>query len=174
MRKATAIISALVLALACSFSAMAANGSATVEKGSANVDVQAKYESSVTTPEVYSVDIAWGEMEFTYSASGSLQWDASTHQYTENVSATWSGKGNTVTVTNHSNAEVDVALSYASLGEYAAVNGSFDVETDTLNAGVVGDAEGADKVVSTLTLDGELAETVTEFTKIGTITVTIQ
>ena len=176
MRRAAAIVSALVLALACGVSALAASGNTTVkqEQGSAKVDVQAKYESNVTTPEVYSVDIVWGAMEFTYSASGSLIWDASTHTYTEQVAASWNGTGNTVTVTNHSNAGVDVTFGYTAETAFAEVEGSFDVAADSLAAGEEGNAAGADQVVATLTLDGELAESVTDFTKVGTITVTIQ
>ncbi len=173
MKKLAAMAAAAVLVLAMGANAFAAAGSAELEKENQSIDVQAKYESGVTTPEVYSVDVAWGAMEFTYSASGTKDWNADDHSYTENVTASWSASGNTVTVTNHSNAEVDVAFAYNALADYDAIEGAFDVAEDTLAAGVVGGYATADAVTATLTLTGELDSAVVEFTKVGAITVTI-
>ena len=35
-----------------------------------SIDVQAKYANGTDTPDVYSVNVAWGAMQFTYSAAG--------------------------------------------------------------------------------------------------------
>lgn len=171
MKKILSLILAIALVASMGVTAFAT----TIEaKGDEQThDVQAKYTGGIETPEVYSVDIAWGAMQFTYNASGTMDWDASKHEYVNNTAASWTASGNTVKVTNHSNASVTAAFAYAPETAYSAVTGSFDVVTETLDAGVVGGYDTADSVTATLTLGGELADTVTDYTKVGTITVTI-
>ena len=57
--------------------------------------------------------------------------------------------------------------------DYDTVTGSFDIASEILDAGIEGGYDIADKVSAILTLDGTLDETVTDYTKIGTITVKI-
>ena len=134
---------------------------------SKSIDVKAKYAGGITTPEVYSVDVTWGKMEFTYSASGTHDWDP------DNTSASWTADGNDVTVVNHSNKDVTVNFAYTAAEGYSGVTGEFSVASDTLDAGAVGNVDGADSVSTRLTLSGTLASTVTEFTKVGSITVSL-
>ena len=138
-----------------------------------SIDVQAKYTNATETPDVYSVDITWGAMQFTYSASGTREWDPATHKYDDNTSASWTADGNDVTVINHSNRAVNVGFAYAAVADYSGVTGEFSVASDTLDAGTLGDVGGADRVSTRLTLSGILASTVTEFTKVGSITVSL-
>lgn len=168
MKKITALILSLVMVLSLTTTAFAATLG---NPGNQDIDVKAKYQSSATTATVYSVDVAWGAMEFTYTESGTRIWDPADHSYTDTTTA-WTASGNTVTVTNHSNAPVTASFAFAPLTDYE-VTGSFDVATQSLAAGVEGDYAGAAKVVSTLTLASALSDTVTDFTKVGTITVTI-
>ena len=42
-----------------------------------SIDVQAKYANGTDTPDVYSVNVVWGAMQFTYSAAGTRVWDPS-------------------------------------------------------------------------------------------------
>lgn len=141
--------------------------------GSHSIDVQAKYTHGTSTPDVYSVDIAWGAMQFVYSASGTRVWNPSTHQYTGNTTIGWSAVGNTVTVTNHSNKDVNVTFAYTKASGFDGVSGTFSVNSDTLDAGALGNVEGADSVSTKLTLSGTLASNVTSFTKVGSITVSL-
>ncbi len=166
-------ITALIMALAVVMSLGTTTFAETVGTGDQNIDVEAKYQDSTETPTVYSVDVNWGAMEFTYTESGAMTWNPATHTYTDSTEGTWTATGNTVTVNNHSNAAVAVSFSFAALEAYNTVAGSFDIAAETLEAGVEGAVDAADKVVATLTLTGELDETVTEYTKIGTITVKI-
>lgn len=164
------LLAALVLAVPVTASAQ----EDTIGKnGSRSIDVKAKYAGGTTTPEVYSVDVAWGKMEFTYSASGTRDWDPATHKYTDNTSASWTADGNDVTVVNHSNKDVKVDFAYAAAEGYGGVTGEFSVTTDTLDAGVEDNADGADSVVTKLTLSGVLASNVLEFTKVGSVTVSL-
>ena len=161
------VVMAAALAMSLSVTAAAAG------KGDQNIDVTAKYQDNSTQAEVYSVDVQWGTMQFTYVESGSMVWNPIDHSYTDNTKTGWTASGNTVTVVNHSNAEVTATFSFEALEDYAGITGTFDVPTKTLQAGEVGGFDSADQVVSTLTIEGALADTVAEFTKIGAITVNI-
>lgn len=175
MKKGVSLILASAVVLAMGTTVFAAEGNATIGQGDQTIDVEAKYESSATTPTVYSVDVSWGAMQFTYSASGTMEWNAEDHTYTDNTQAGWNADGNTVTVTNHSNAQISASLTFAALEEYTDLTGSFDnasfVLTSAENKGL-DDAELTG--LATLNLDGTLDESVTDFTKVGTITVTVE
>lgn len=174
MKKVLSI--ALIAMLVFSFGTMSvfAESDTLTGAGSKTIDVKAKYTDGVTTPTVYSVDLTWGAMEFTYSVSGTKTWNPSTHVYDVVTTPTWTAAGNTVTVTNHSNAAVTAAFVYAKAAGFDGVNGTFNNASLPLLATVEGSAVGsAPSGSTTLTLDGTLANTVTNFTKVGTITVTL-
>ena len=172
MKKLVSLVLALPLVLALSVTAFAAE--TTIEAvGEQDIDVQAMYQDSTVTGNVYSVDIAWGTMQFTFTESGSKTWNPNNHSYTENTTTGWTASGNTVTVTNHSNVGVTASFGFEALTAYNTVIGSFDVASKALAAGVVDGYDDAESVTAKLTLAGTLAESVTSFTKVGTITVTI-
>ena len=170
MKKMLSLILALALMLSLAIPAFAAS---TNEGGNTSIDVQAKYNGTAATPDKINVNIAWGAMEFTYNVGGTQEWDAATHQYVDKTTQTWTATGNTVTVTNHSNVSVKADLSFAAADDYSTVTGSFDKATLTLATAVNTAVADAPKDTATLTLDGTLADTVTEMTQIGTITVAI-
>ena len=169
MKKITTLILSLILALALSVTAFAA----TVGTGDQEIDVEGKYQDNTTVSTVYSVDVTWGAMQFTYSENGSMTWNPADHTYSDNTIAGWTANGNTVTVTNHSNAEMTASFRFDALSSFSTVTGSFDIAAETLEAGVEGGYDTADEVTATLSLEGTLDENVTDFTKIGTITVNI-
>lgn len=166
-------VSALVIALIAAQAVLASAETVSGIPGSKSIDVKAKFAGGTTTPDVYSVDVTWGKMEFTYSAAGTRDWDPVTHKYTDNTSASWTADGNSVTVVNHSNKDVKADFAYAAAEGYDSVTGTFSVASHTLTAGIVGNPDGADSVSSELTLDGTLADTVAEFTKVGSVTVSL-
>ena len=169
MKKIVALILALAMVMSMSITAFATS----VGTGDQDIDVKGKYLDNSTTPTIYSVDVTWGAMEFVYTESGAMTWNPENHTYTDSTSAAWVANGNTVTVVNHSNVEVTAFFEFNALDAYNTVTGSFDVASETLDAGVVDGYEAADKAVATLALAGTLDESVTNFTKVGTITVTI-
>lgn len=169
MKKIAALILAIAMLMAMSTTAFAA----TITGGDQTIDVEAKYQDNTSSAPVYSVDITWGAMQFTYTESGSMTWNPGNHTYTDSTTAGWTATGNTVTVVNHSNASITASLAFDAFDAYNTVTGAFDIASKTLKAGEVDGYDTADKVTATLTLDGTLAETVTKFTKIGKITVTI-
>lgn len=167
MKKLFALLTALVIA-AAPVTAFALGSNETQD-----IQVMAKYSGGTTTPDVYSVNISWGNMKFTYSEGSSRSWDPDTHQYSTSSTKSWRADGNTVTVTNHSNVDVTVRFSYAPVEKYKAVTGQLSTTSETLDAGVENQPASADSVTSTLTLSGALPSSVTEFAHVGTITVSI-
>lgn len=167
------VIAALALALIAAQAVTASAETVTGKNSTKSIDVKAKYTSGITTPDVYSVDVTWGKMEFTYSAAGTRDWDPATHTYIDKTSASWNADGNDVTVVNHSNKDVNVNFAYASDSGYNGINGDFDTSSKTLNAGEEGNPGSADKVTAKLNLSGTLSNTVAEFTKVGSITISL-
>lgn len=106
MKKFLAISLALVLTLALTVTAFAAATPVelTDGEGSATGTITVNYAAapSDSTP-VYAVDVEFGALTFTYTPAGTGVWSPEDHAYAT-VDATWAASGNTVTVTNHSNA----------------------------------------------------------------------
>ena len=121
---------------------------------------------------VYSVDIVWESLEFTYSL-GNGTWDPETHTVTGG-SADWNNSEAKITVTNHSNAAVDIKAVFedetttASKNEVTATLSNNDFQ---LAAGKLNDPDGAAKAQTTVTVSGT-PSTEDTFT-VGTITVTV-
>lgn len=171
MKRIISFTLALASALALAAPAMAEK--ATIGQESQTIDVYAKYEDGSTTDTVYSVDISWGNLRFTYAKSGTRTWNPSNHTYDDSTSSAWTADGNTITVTNHSNADVTASFSFAPLSNLPDLQGSFSVPTQTLIAGAENDYVGADSLTTELTLSGVYTGA-DAFTKVGTVTVTIQ
>ena len=154
--------------------AFAADATITEAGKSATKAVKASYRSGAGGSTVYSVDITWGSMEFTYSEGPSPTWDPETHTSGQGGTGGWSNSGNTVTVTNHSNTEVTATLAYASTEGFKGISGSFGNKS-TMNLATANGTtfENAPKDTAELTLSGALDSTVKDSTQIGTITVTI-
>lgn len=176
MRKTGSFLLAVSMVLtAGETTALAAGGNADLAQGNQSIDVEARYESSAVTPEVYSVDVSWGAMQFTYSESGTLDWDPESHTYSDNTDAGWTAEGNTVAVTNHSNTQVTASFVYDSLEDFAEISGSFDKMSFALPSAENRELDDGElKDQATLLLEGALNEKNTEFAKIGAITVTIE
>ena len=172
---------ALVLTLAMVFSLAPLSAYAdtiTGLGGTASCDVKATYvagSSGGAGGTVYSVDIVWGDMAFTYT-EGAGRWNPATHQTTGAGGGVWKATtpdGNKIKVTNHSNAAVTATFSYAAATGYGDISGSFDKATLNLATAVDTEVSNAPNDTAALTLTGALASTVTTSTKIGTITVTL-
>lgn len=173
MKKVFSVL--LILTLVLSFGTMSVFAASDNfdDLGSKTIDVEAKYADGVTTPIVYSVDLTWCAMEFTYNAAGTNDWNPANHDYDVNVNTSWSASGNTITVTNHSNTAVTATFAYGKATGFEAVNGAFSsasLPLATADGTAVGSAPSG---TTTLTLSGTLASSVTNFTKVGTITVTL-
>lgn len=172
MKKMIAIPIVFALILAMSISAIAATVNA--DGGSQDVNVTAKYVSGVSSVDVYSVDITWGAMEFTYTASGTRTWNPSTHDYDAGVTGAWTASGNEITVVNHSNVGIKAQFGFSALSEYNTVFGTFSVFSLNLPSASGKPLDAPElRGTTSLVLSGTLDRSITGMTKVGTITVTI-
>ena len=172
---------ALVLTLAMVFSLAPLSAYAdTIDRvnGTATHDVTATYvdgSSGGAGGTVYSVDITWGDMAFTYTAEAGI-WNPANHTYTGAEGGAWAVDkegGNTITVTNHSNTDVTAAFSYAPAEGFTGISGTFDNASLALKSAVGTEVTNAPTGTAALTLDGALGSDTTANTTIGTITVTL-
>ena len=177
MKKLIATALALTMTLSLSTTALAAGNVDGAGVGSQDpIDVTAKYNDSATDPTVYSVDLTWEDMTFTYNESGTRTWDPDTHTYTDTTSAGWDKVTAAVTATNHSNTEVTVSFTYTPQGA-TGVNASMSKDSFKLAAGVENKPNEAATDSSNLTIDSRTKPNATVSaagTVIGTITVTIE
>lgn len=176
-KKKTALV--LTLAMVFSLAPLSAYAETISEAGrSASHDVTATYvdgSSGGTGGTVYSVDIAWGDMAFTYTAAAGV-WDPGTHTITGADGGTWSATntgGNQIKVTNHSNTAVTATFSYAAASGYEGISGSFDKTSLDLATAVGTEVSNAPKDSAALSLSGALDSATAANTTIGTITVTL-
>lgn len=176
MKKIIAAALALTMTLGMSTSAFAAEGSVDGAGTGAQdpINVTAKYNDGTTTQTVYSVDLTWDDMIFTYNESGTRTWNPDTHTYTESTTSGWDKTTASVTATNHSNAAVTVKFDYTPQGA-TGVNASMSKDSFKLAAGVENKPNEAATDSSILTITGTPNNSVTaEGVTIGTITVTIE
>ncbi len=147
-------------------------------------DVTGTYQAGGADTKVYSVDIEWGSMAFTYYTNGT--WNPETHQNDAAAETGWTCDtgANVIKVTNHSNAQVSVKFAYEAETSYG-ISGSFTGNVDTgsgsytddvlaLNTAVGTQVASAPHGTATLTLSGALDSTTVGNTKIGTVTVKLQ
>lgn len=172
MKKTISTIMALALVATLSTAAFAAAADdADIKK---DIGVNAKYVEDIKTSKTISADVVWGEMEFTYSVSGTKTWNAKTHEYDIDTNGKWSAKGNDISVTNHSNRDIHVDFTYEPLDKYSFVKGEFTYDEVTIPTAENKAVDDEILTISTdLTLSGGLSSDVTDLTKVGNVAVTI-
>ncbi|MBR4879014.1 MAG: hypothetical protein IKU13_04215, partial [Clostridia bacterium] len=118
MKKILAIT--LTLAMLFTMTAMA--------EESKQKQVTASYNEGINSGTIYSIDITWGSLEYTYNAASTGTWDPETHTYKNVAEANWTCENgaDTITVTNHSNAAVNVNVTYTTNDNYTSVIGTLD------------------------------------------------
>lgn len=146
------------------------------QNGTATKAVTASYSAGAGggSDPVYSVDITWDSMAFTYSVGSGSTWNPATHTYSSGGTGGWSHNGNKITVTNHSNTKVTANLTYTPEAGYDGISGNFDKTEMDLATAVDTPVVSAPTDTAALTLSGTLDSKVISSTKIGTITVTIR
>lgn len=174
MKKLIALVLTLTLALSATAFAATLN-----DTGSDSAEVKATYTAGQKADTVYSVDISWESLSFTYHGQTDGTWDATEHKYTGTIEAGWNEGTGTITVTNHSNTAITVTPSYTANKGYEAVGMTFTgltedkLTVENADAGV-GKTGAAKTGTITVTPNGTLPENTAADTVIGTITVTIE
>ena len=104
------------------------NGNVNSSGGSSSIDVNIYYDGDLAPKTVYSVDVIWDDLSFTYNA-GYVQWNPEEHKYGAlDGDEGWTDAGGQITVVNHSNdaVAVEIAFTQASTPNGTAV---LNVET---------------------------------------------
>ena len=175
MKKALTYIIAFSLLFSMSVTASATGTPETVgQNGSKEIDVTATYSTTSHTPNVYSVDIEWSSLNFTYTQKNTKIWNAENHSYSTTTKGEWDKTTATITVTNHSNIAVNTEVEYTAVAG-TGIRGVVTNSSAVLDAGEVGNYDGADSNTTTLTISGTPKDNATsETVKIGTVKVTIK
>ena len=139
--------------------------------GSYSADVKGTYQAG-SSGAVYSVDIAWTDMNFTYTGAGEGTWNPETHQYSGSSEGAWTASDDSITVTNHSNAAVKATAKFEADSGYETTTMTFDNNGATVATAVGTEVASAPSATITVTPGGTLAESANGG-KIGTITVSI-
>lgn len=180
MKKLLIVCMSVVLVLSLSVTVWA--GSYKGDLRSVEIPVIASYEATTEATEVYSVDIIWGDMAFTYKASNPGTWNPNELIYEGSTEPGWTFStatsseninGNQIRVTNRSNADIFCNFSFAptSDGTYSNISGSFSPGSSfRINPAQIGSASS--EIVS-LNLDGTPPSDISD-TQIGTITISIE
>ena len=172
MKKIGAFILTAAMITGMSVTAFAADG--ITSGGTDSAEVKGTYSSEATVT-VYSVDIAWEGLSFTYNGAFEGNWNPETHEYEDAASAGWAAGNGTITVPNHSNTDITATPSYTAEPGYESAGMNFStsaLQVATADNGVDGAAGSAVVDMITVTPTGSLPEG-TEDTTIGTITLTI-
>lgn len=151
MKKFLSLALVLVMALTLSVSVFAGTTTLNDTDPTTTGDLPVKVATTLTTPDVYSVTVAWDELSFTYNATKT--WQPADHSYA--YSGEWAGGKNTatVTVTNHSNVAVEIDATITNTAETVpgiSVDMTNKAAGIDLNAGVEGHPETADAKVFTV------------------------
>lgn len=183
MKKTLALLLTLAMVLSLAIvpaAAASTTNNITTIGGTATHDVTATYRTSSSGSTggstVYSVDITWGDMAFTYTAGSAGTWNPNTHSLTGGTGGAWApdtSDGNKITVTNHSNAGVTATLTYTAETAFSGITGTFSKTSLSLATAEGTTVANAPSGYTTLSLAGALASSTADGTKIGTITVTL-
>ena len=171
MKKLVSMLAVAALTCTMGTTAFAADQDG-VETGDYTADVKGTYEAGSSGDVVYSVDIAWTDMSFTYTGAGEGTWDPETHQYSGSSEGAWTASDDSITVTNHSNAAVKATAKFEADSGYESTTMTFGNNGATVATAVGTEVASAPSATITVTPGGPLAESA-DGGKIGTITVSI-
>ena len=171
MKKLVSMLAVAALTCAMGTTAFAADQDG-VKTGDYTADVKGTYQAGGSGAVVYSVDIAWTDMSFTYTGAGEGTWDPETHQYSGSSEGAWTASDDSITVTNHSNAAVKATAKFEADSGYESTTMTFGNNEATVATAVGTEVDLAPSATITVTPSGTLAQSANGG-KIGTITVSI-
>lgn len=168
MKRIASLCLVLALLMGLSITAFAADESG-VGVGNYNTSVTGStVNGSTDSATVFSVDITWTGMDFTYHGAQAPVWDAENHTYTEGAKAHWEGNG-AIKVTNDSNTGITATPSYTATVGYEDADMVFNTDKLCVGTAEYGQqTEGSISVAPTGSLPNDTQDKV-----IGTITITI-
>ncbi|MBE5934523.1 MAG: hypothetical protein E7262_01860 [Lachnospiraceae bacterium] len=175
MKKIISIILSMAIVSAITINYQVDSYAEVVKKSSK--DVKATVVGDADGPDVFSVDVTWGAMNFTYMKIADTEWNSETHMFDKTGTFTykWVASGNLVTVVNHSNMAVQADLSYESEPEYDYIAGKFSDSSVIKLPSAFGKEKSAKSLKASrmLRLSGHLKADLKEYVDIGKIKVEI-
>ena len=140
-----------------------------------DITVNGKYTPGATADEIISVDVAWDDMDFTYTGASQGTWDPTTHTYVGATAGGWSNNTPAITVTNHSNVAVNATLGFTAdvtgvVGTFTEASGTENDKVLELATAVGTEVGSAPKATANFSISGAAIDA---NKTLGTITVTI-
>ena len=163
MKKILATILALTMIVGMSLTAFAAPVTFTEDTATQEIPLKAEYSTQDTTSYdvVYSVDVVWGDMNFTYQADGvRYGWNDQTFQYNKVIGgatgagAGWNKESSTITITNRSNTALAIDVNMTAVPGFT-VEGQMEVAS-----AVSGNPEQPPQTIITVKAPDAIAATV--------------
>ena len=174
MKKILTLALAAMLLLCMTTTAFATSTNLDNTTKSTDLGVQAVYHADGNNDATISVEIAWTGLNFTYNGATQI-WDASAHEYVTDTPGGWAVSDATITIVNHSDTILQAGLKFTAEDDFDDIDMIFSAKAPYLGSAYTGKNGGeACAVTIALIPDGTLAETITESTAIGTITVSVQ
>lgn len=122
-------------------------------------------------PSILSVNITWGDMDYTYTEG---TWNTTSHSYNK---GSWSNKttdGDKITVTNNSNVPVLASFAYNQDTKYTDFSGTImSSRTDGTEFKLAQKVSVSNNLYAYLVMDGRLPSSMIDPSTIGSVTVTI-
>ena len=182
MKKLLSLILAFTLVMSMGITAFAAEDEdkSGVGAGSYNAEVTGNYVAG-SGDIVYSVDIQWSGLSFTYDAGGK-EWNPSIHDYNITEGTGWAESNAQITVTNHSNVPIIAEPTWNAASGYSDAMMTFYTNNEEVSKLAIASAEpeegkeNGEAQIGTFTVkpSGSLPSDTGENVKIGTITVVIR
>ena len=162
----------LALALALALMSTTAHATNTNTAGDHASEVTATYvNGNGASPIVYSVDITWDDLSFTYYEASAASWDPVNHKYNSDARAAgWAAEDvANVEIVSHSNTQILANFAYTANSGYTSAKMNFNTKQLYLASA----EDGRAKTVSNQVRPSGTLPKGTEDTVIGSITITI-
>lgn len=115
---------------------------------------------------LYDVEISWDNMKFTYNETKDVKWDSKDNEYDIVIDKEWINEDNIITVKNFSNETIIASFKYEKTNKNLDINGKFDKNKVKI---------GKNKVESVkFNISGKISSNITEYIKVGRITISMQ
>lgn len=115
---------------------------------------------------LYDVEISWDNMNFIYSETKDIKWDNNESKYDIVTENEWINNDNKIEIKNFSDKSIIVKLEYKKLRNDIDIIGKFDKEKVAI---------GKNKEEQiTFNLSGKVTSNVSEYVKVGRITINVQ